>query len=122
MRAREFPRHGLYFDRLGPIPGFQERAVRYPHVVRSAWRTDIFAVRDGAGVLAQRVPGVANTEHGMENSPGFERARARGELVRKLGTEGRVYSCCCDVVRDCNGVRRIDLGDPFVFNADRTVS
>lgn len=86
-------------------------------------KNGIFNSLDKAGVLEHAPPDIYDMELALNFPPKTNRARIRGEYVKKLsGGNGR-YRCYWDSIEDNVLNRVIDMSDPFNTNAkwrDRT--
>lgn len=75
--------------------------------------TSLFHSLDEAGVLHHGVPGIDAIDDAVVTPPADGRARIRGAVVARLGSDATGIQCGWDSVRDTKSKRVLDLSSPF---------
>ncbi|MFH1841660.1 MAG: proteasome accessory factor PafA2 family protein [bacterium] len=73
----------------------------------------VFQGLDQAGVLAHKLPGIADIRDAAFKPPAGSRAEIRGTVVQRLAGKSSDITCSWDRIRDDSRERMLDLADPF---------
>ena len=73
----------------------------------------IFSLLDRAGVLAHHVAGVDDIEDAMENPPATGRARLRGNVIKRVQANRKVFGGAWPYIVNYDEKTALDLSNPF---------
>jgi hypothetical protein len=110
--ARQLEPNGLTWNQLPDLFSARKQVFELDAKFGGLDATGIFNALDAAGVLQHRVEGL-DIGDAETRPPQDTRARVRGDVVRRLSTEGISYGAEWISVHDANRGRVLDLSNPF---------
>ena len=109
--------HGLDWDELDTFHVLRDQLCELDLRYGQLYPQGIYLDLERAGQIRERILEPAQIEAAIERAPAAGRARVRGDWVRRLAPGDGQYFC--DWTRITGKAEHIDLGDPFVTEADR---